>query len=254
MLLRLLNTRLRQGYRTQPFPPETTDFPERFRGLPELDAAACADWNAVAAVCPTGCIQVDGEGKPRLDLGRCIFCGDCGKCAGDKAIHFSKDYRQAVFDRKDFVFSRKLERLAVMRRAEVQKIFKRSLRIRLVSAGGCGACESTAGALLSPTWDISRFGMDLVSSPKHADALLIVGPVSGNMKKPMLKVYEAMPEPKLVIACGTCAVSGGIYEGSADCCDGVGKLIPVDMYIPGCPPHPLVLIDGLLRLVGRNKN
>lgn len=133
--------------------------------------------------------------------------------------------------------------------AKIDRIFGRSLRIRQVDAGSCNACEWECTALTNPIYDIHRFGIDFVASPRHADALLVTGPVSRQMELALKKTYLATPEPRLVIACGDCAADGGIYKGSYAVTDGVANVIPVNCYIPGCPPTPKIIVSGLLRLM-----
>ena len=130
-------------------------------------------------------------------------------------------------------------------------MFGRSLKLRQVSAGGCGACEADTNVLGTVGWDIGRFGIQFVASPRHADGLLITGPVSANMRLALEKTYAAVPAPKIVIAVGACAIAGGPYIGHPEVCDGASSTVPVDLFIPGCPPHPLTILDGLLRFIGR---
>jgi Ni,Fe-hydrogenase III small subunit len=131
----------------------------------------------------------------------------------------------------------------------IDAIFRRSLRIRQVDAGSCNACEWECTALTNPVYDIQRFGIDFVASPRHADLLLVSGPVSRQMELALKKTYSATPEPRLVIACGDCAIDGGIYRGSYAVTNGVAAVIPVDGHIPGCPPSPIALISGLLQIL-----
>ena len=131
----------------------------------------------------------------------------------------------------------------------IDRIFKRSLRIRQVDAGSCNACEWECTALTNPVYDIQRFGIDFVASPRHADLLLVTGPVSRQMELALKKTYIATPEPRLVVACGDCSIDGGIYKGSYAVTNGVANVIPVDCYISGCPPSPLRIIEGLLALL-----
>ena len=144
-----------------------------------------------------------------------------------------------------------LERLGIALRRAIDTRLGRSLAIRQVDAGSCNACELEIHALNNPYHDIERFGVHFVASPRHADGLLVTGPVSENMRYALLESYAALPAPKLVIASGACAISGGPFRGSPECHDGIGDLLPVDLYIPGCPPHPYTALDGLLRLLGR---
>jgi Ni,Fe-hydrogenase III small subunit len=186
-----------------------------------------------------------------MDLGRCIFCGDCTAACPKDVLSFSRDYRLATRKREHLVIGPEKLRLAEALGTELRKLLGRALRLRQVSAGGCNACEADANVLTTVGWDIGRFGIQFVASPRHADGLLVTGPVTTNMKSALLKTYEAVPDPKIVIASGACAISGGIYRGSPSACDGVAGILHVDLFVPGCPPHPLTLLDGLLRLIGR---
>lgn len=143
------------------------------------------------------------------------------------------------------------EKLGGMLKEKINSLFGRSLHIREVDAGSCNACEIEISALNNPIYDIERFGISFVASPRHADMLLVTGPVSRNMEIPLLRTYNATPEPKLVVAVGSCAFDGGIFGDTYATTGGVAKVIPVDAYIPGCPPRPQALIYGLLTALGR---
>jgi Ni,Fe-hydrogenase III small subunit len=134
---------------------------------------------------------------------------------------------------------------------KTRKLFGRSLKLRQVSAGGCNACEAELAALGNVVFDLSRFGVQFVASPRHADGIVVTGPVTTNMERALRETYEAVPAPKLVIAVGACAISGGPFGGADSVRNGIPEDVPVDLYVPGCPPHPFTLLDGLLRLLGR---
>jgi Ni,Fe-hydrogenase III small subunit/Pyruvate/2-oxoacid:ferredoxin oxidoreductase delta subunit len=250
-MLKIIRERLRQGHRTGHFPAAEPVLPARFHGAPcirpELCREGCGD---CLAVCPVGAIQATASG-PQIDLGRCLFCGACAAACPSGVLTFSRDYRLAARRREDLWAGADGHRLATALEGEMRRLFGRSLKLRQVSAGGCNACEADLNVLNTLVFDLARFGIQFVASPRHADGLLVTGPVSENMRLALLDTYAALPAPKLVIASGACAIAGGPFRGSPACHDGIGDLLPVDLYIPGCPPHPYTALDGLLRLLGR---
>jgi Ni,Fe-hydrogenase III small subunit len=187
-----------------------------------------------------------------MDLGKCIFCGECATACPHEAITFTTEARLATRTREELILTAGDEyRLATSLDEKMRRLFGRSLKLREVSAGGCNACEADTNVLSTIGWDLGRFGIQFVASPRHADGIFVTGPVSENMREALLKTYAAVPEPKLVIACGACAINGGPFQGHYEVHNGVTNLLPVDLFIPGCPPHPLTILDGLLRLLGR---
>ncbi len=189
----------------------------------------------------------------RIDMGKCLFCGDCVKACSGGAIEFSRDYRLAVSQRRDLIVSDVQTKLAEAMNQQCRRIFGRSLKLRQVSAGGCNACEADTNVLTTLVFDLGRFGIQFVASPRHADGILVTGPVTQNMRYALEETYAAVPSPKFVIAVGACAVAGGPYIGHSEVCGGVDALIPVDLYIPGCPPHPYTILDGLIAFLGRRQ-
>jgi Ni,Fe-hydrogenase III small subunit/ferredoxin len=250
-MLKIIRERLRQGHRTGRFPAEEPTLPERFRGAPRIEPGRCGDsCRGCVDSCPFGAIELTAAG-PRLDLGLCIFCGDCAAACPHGALSFSRDYRLAARRREELLAGAAAHQLAEALTGEMRRLFSRSLKLRQVSAGGCNACEADLNVLNTLVFDLARFGIQFVASPRHADGLLVTGPVTENMRYALLDSYAALPAPKLVIASGACAIGGGPFRGSPECHDGIGELLPVDLYIPGCPPHPYTALDGLLRLLGR---
>lgn len=252
-MLKVVMARLQQKHRTIKYPDAPPPaVPDRFRGRPMIDSAKCTvNCKKCAENCPTGAIQC--EKNKTIDLGKCLFCTDCADSCPNNAISHSNDYRLSVSKRQNLVVSadQKDIVLAAELNKKIKKMFGRSLKLRQVSAGGCNACEADVNVLNTVGWDLGRFGIQFVASPRHADGVLVTGPVSKNMKLALMKTYDATPAPKIVIAVGSCAVSGGTFSGHDEVCDGVSDLLPVNLFIPGCPPHPLTILNGLLQLIGK---
>ena len=219
------------------------------------------------------------EGDSRLvtvDYGLCIFCGLCAEASADQAVQITQEFELASADRRNLILTAEyllnsdrthrelravhrgsgnveadIERLGQKAREKIQKLLRRSLAIREVDAGSCNGCELEIVALNNPVYDLERFGIQFVASPRHADMLLVTGPVTRNMELALLKTYRAMPEPRLVVAVGACGISGGIFGKNYASLGGVDNVVPVDVYIPGCPPRPQALLHGILLAVGR---
>jgi Ni,Fe-hydrogenase III small subunit/formate hydrogenlyase subunit 6/NADH:ubiquinone oxidoreductase subunit I len=243
--------RFQQKHRTIAYPKAPPILPDRFRGVPALDSSKCvAGCAACRDACPTGAIAVE-QGTVRIDLGRCLFCDECVRACPTGAVRFSTDHRLAVRGREDLLFGGDPLKLARALDEKSRRLFGRSLRLRQVCAGGCNACEADTNVLGTVVFDLGRFGIQFVASPRHADGLLITGPVTENMREALQKTYDAVPTPKFVIAVGACAISGGPYIDHPEVHNGAASVVPVDLFIPGCPPHPTTILDGLLGLLGR---
>jgi Ni,Fe-hydrogenase III small subunit/formate hydrogenlyase subunit 6/NADH:ubiquinone oxidoreductase subunit I len=254
-MFNIIKTRLQQKYRTFVYPDgPPPELPPKFTGRPVIKQAGCRDKDCKLCItgCPVQAIHTSPETNgPVIDTGKCIFCRVCERVCPEDIISFSREYRLAVSDKNQLIVKAGAHDHGDARHKIAEKLFKRSLKLRQVSAGGCNACEADTNVLGTLAWDMGRFGMQFVASPRHADGILITGPVSENMREALLKTYRAVPEPKVVIATGACAISGGPYADHPEQHNGAFNIVPVDLFIPGCPPHPLTILDGLLRFTGR---
>ncbi len=251
-MLDFLLTRWAQGTKTSSFPDQVPEFPERFRGRPVRDAARCLDdCEECRAEMPSSLLLTGTDGRASLDIGACLFSPEEAAACHHGSISYTTDHRLAGRGRSDLVTDTgELPALRALD-AATQRLFGRSLRLRSVAAGSCNGCEAELTAMGNVVFDMARFGVQFVASPRHADGVVISGAVSQNMRDAVYRVYEATPEPRLVIAVGACAINGGPFRDSPEVGNGVPEDLPVDLWIPGCPPHPLTVLDGLLRLLGQ---
>jgi Ni,Fe-hydrogenase III small subunit len=190
-------------------------------------------------------------GGVELDVGASLFAPEEAAACVNGAVTFTQDHRMASRTRSGLVSRNGEVELATALEARMRRLFGRSLRLRSVAAGSCNGCEAELVALGNVVFDMARFGVQFVASPRHADGIVVTGAVSANMKRALFETWEATPAPRLVIAVGACAINGGPFRGSSEVSDGVPAELPVDLWIPGCPPHPLTVLDGILRLLGR---
>ena len=280
-----LRQSLKTGVVTTSYPETPSEISSRARGKPEIVWTNWKDARPATAICPTGAISyqdLSGQRIARLDLAKCIFCGLCADV--DPAIRMTNVCECAKRLRDDLVTSaayslntdgthdqlvsppsvtkprpgelspsqrQSLEGIGRQIQERSEQLFGRSLHIREVDAGSCNGCEVEIVGLNSPIYDIERFGIHFVASPRHADMLLVTGPVTRNMELALRKTYQAMPAPRLVVAVGACGCSGGIFGQNYASLGGVDRVIPVDVYIPGCPPNPHALLHGILLATGK---
>jgi Ni,Fe-hydrogenase III small subunit/formate hydrogenlyase subunit 6/NADH:ubiquinone oxidoreductase subunit I len=278
-MLKILQKTVSTGIVTANYPAEPAQISDRFRGRPSFDFDKWKDARPAAEVCPTGAISLSDKGNSRkvtVDYGLCVFCGLCAEASSDQAVRITQEFELATSDRRNLILTAEyklnadgthrgmgkvdrqwisaetdVESLGKKARETIQKILGRSLAIREVDAGSCNGCELEIVALNNPVHDIERFGVQFVASPRHADMLLVTGPVTRNMELALLKTHRAMAEPKVVVAVGACGISGGIFGENYASLGRVDKVLPVDVYIPGCPPRPQALLHGILLAVGR---
>jgi Ni,Fe-hydrogenase III small subunit/ferredoxin len=249
---------LSQGKQTAPWPlHDGADGQAGLIGMPRYRPDLCTDdCQACADACPTKAITVapaagEQSAQPRLqvDYGRCIVCQLCTEACPSGAMAASNDWAFGVRRREDLVWQERSPEPAVP--PPRPRGFRRSLHIRHVDAGSCNGCESDLQALNNPFYNLHRLGIFFTASPRFADLLLVTGPVTYAMHAPLRATYDAMPEPRWVMAVGTCAVSGGIAEGGYACGHGLEGVLPVDVFLPGCPPNPAAVIHALLMLLER---
>ncbi len=223
--------------------------PGIFRGRPEISTEK-VDEELLAEICPTDAISIS---PVSIDLGKCVFCGECARLFPSK-IQFTTDYKLATNERARLIISEDSSSPVLVDpelvRKEIRKLFKGSLKLRQVSAGGDNSTELELNASGNVNFDIGRYGIEFVASPRHADGIVITGPITRNMAGPLQITYSAIPSPKIIILAGTDAISGGIFEGSTALDRSFLVQHHIDLYIPGNPVHPLTFINGIVDLLG----
>jgi len=271
-VFRILGKSIKTGIvtRKDPFAPRPPF------GFPTIDFKACTACEACVEACPTGAIQVDRPAPDRarlsLSYGLCIQCRECVEACPERAIWPGRERELAAYSREQLTERAafeadpagrltfrgvdprpgpSLEESAAMLKQRIRGRLGRSLHVRQVDAGSCNGCELEIAATANPVFDLERFGIHFVASPRHADVLLVTGPVTRNMEIALRRTYEAAPEPRIVVAVGACGCSGGIFgEGTYASVGGVDRVVPVDVYVPGCPPRPQAILNGLLVAMG----
>jgi Ni,Fe-hydrogenase III small subunit len=223
-----------------------------FRGRPVISAEPSAlESIRLAGLCPSGAIDADPFS---IDLGKCIFCREC-EFESPGTLRFTPDFHMATNNRSNLVIKTNQDIPIALDpelvRKEIRTLFKHSLKLRQVSAGGDAANEMELNAAGNVNFDMGRYGIEFVASPRHADGLVITGPVSENMAEALQICYDATPSPKLIILCGTDAISGGLFAHSPALSRAFLSRYPIDLYVPGNPVHPLTFINGVLELTGR---
>lgn len=278
-MFKILKKTAQTGLVTIGYPQAPARISEQFRGAPRFDFSAWRDARPAAEACPTGAIAIRKSERSRhvtVDYGLCIYCGECASADSSGAVQMTRQFELAATDRRNLVVTAEyavdsegaqgelkklhhgywpvedvpagLEREV---RDRIHQVLGGSLAIREVDAGSCNGCEVEITALNNPVYDLERLGIHFVASPRHADMLLVTGPVTRNMELALLKAYRATPEPRVVVAVGACGISGGIFGRNYATLGGVDQVVPVDVFIPGCPPRPHALLQGILLAVGR---
>lgn len=251
------------------YPRLTSDYPKKpfnakfMIGKPVIDVSRCTGCGECVKRCPTSAIVVEKSPKDiGINIDQCIFCALCEGICPQKAVTITREFELAAKNRQSLrkgslvieerdipndsyeVIGKKMEQ-------RLRKTLGRSLQIREVDAGSCNGCDYEINALNNPLNDLERFGVHFVASPRHADMLLVTGTACRNMELALIKTYNATPDPKLVVAVGACACSGGIFRDSHVARNGIDCIVPVDIYIPGCPPRPQAIIYGILKAVDK---
>ncbi len=248
---------------TQTYPDKPVDS-GLFQGKPVIHAEKCTGCGECAVRCPSGAIaDVANTNLCGINYDACIFCMLCEEVCSYHAIEVTTEFELAEKHR-DLLHTTPLstvsnecreedsyEDLGMRLKQKIEKRFGRSLQIREVDSGSCNGCDYEINALNNPFNDIERFGIHFVASPRHADMLLVTGTAVRNMELALLKTYEATPNPKLVAAVGACACSGGIFRDSYATKNGIDCILPVDVYIPGCPPRPHAILYGILKAIDK---
>lgn len=234
--------------------PDVTNtvLPGIFRGRPIISSEKINE-DELAEICPTNAIE---KNPVSIDLGKCTFCGECAFAFPNK-IKFTTDYKIFTNERERLIVKEGDEKNIILNsglvRKEISNYFSGSLKLRHVSAGGDNSCELELNACGNVNFDMGRFGIEFVASPRHADGIVITGPITENMAEPLQICYDATPKPKIIILAGTDAISEGIFADSPALNRSFLNKYKIDLYVPGNPVHPLTFINGVLELIRKRK-
>lgn len=247
----LIKTRIHQGSQ---FIPDIrkAEIALPFRGFPQLNQSRCTSCTDCEHLCTAQALSVN---PLKIDLGKCTFCGECERLCTKGAIHFTREHKFSTDTREKLLITSdtpyaEFKKTAIIARREIKKLFGKSLELRSVSAGGCNACEMELNACSNVNFDMGRFGIEIKASPRHADGLIITGPITASMASALKDAYESTPDPKIVILMGSCAISGGLFADSEALDRTFIEKIKPDLYIPGCPVHPLTFVNAVLNFIG----
>lgn len=216
---------------------------DRFRGLPKTDMQNCKNCGKCKDLCPTNAIGDD----LKIDMGKCTFCGECERACTSQTIHFTNFHKIGASSRENLITNGEID--PIKSSEQIKKLLGRALKLRQVSAGGCNSCEMELNACSNANFDMGRYGIEFVASPRHADGIVITGPITKNMAQALEETFQAIPEPRIVILVGACAISGGIFQESEEINREFLEKHKIDLFIPGCPAHPLTIINAILDLL-----
>lgn len=230
----------------------TAQVDKKYRGFPQFKADLCMHCHKCSSNCPVNAISEDLT----VDIGKCQFCGECVRNCPTHAAGFTNFHHTAADKREKLLIPAgmtpdEFKKSAIEIRREIVKMFGRSLKLRSVSAGGCNGCELELNATGNVNFDLGRYGIDIAASPRHADGIIISGPITRNMAYALQATYDAVPDPKIVILLGSCAISGGVFTDSEELDRSFLEKNKIDLFIPGCPPHPLTIANAVLNYLNR---
>lgn len=263
-MIKSISKIIEYGRLTQDYPNRAIDT-SAIIGKPEIDSARCTMCGECVSRCPSSAIVMDKDKNDiGINLDECVVCALCEEICQVGAAKMTKEFELAQTDRtmlrkstlvveEKSISNIEYETICNELKTRINKLFGRSLKIREVDAGSCNGCDYEINAMNNPFNDLERLGISFVASPRHADMLLVTGTASRNMQLALAKTYNATPDPKLVVAIGACACSGGIFRDSYATSNGIDGIVPVDVYVPGCPPRPQAIMYGILKAIGKSK-